>query len=171
MGVLRRQRASDQADEIVGRRIEAKTFDVEARGRKQVAFFVADQETPLAIDRPFAHRLFQQTGRGFAASAYRRIAGDAALRVMRAIIKGIDMRAAFGQRFLHMGVQALNVGLLVKATGDAGLIGDHNRQMSRLIEHTHGLGRTGNPFELFRPADIAVVDIEHAVTIEKGDRI
>ena len=45
-----------------------------------------------------------------------------------------------------------------------------NHEIAGLVEQAHGLGRAGDPFKLVGPVGIAVVDIEHAVAIEKRRR-
>ena len=45
-----------------------------------------------------------------------------------------------------------------------------NHVIAGLVEQTHGIGRAGDPFKLVGPVGIAVVDIEHAVAIEKCRR-
>ena len=54
------------------------------------------------------------------------------------------------------------------AATDAGLVGDHNDRPPQLIgPETSQLEDPGDELELLRPMDVAVVGVDHAVTIEK----
>src|ERR1022692_3261449 len=52
----------------------------------------------------------------------------------------------------------------------AGLVGDDDYVVTGLVEQTHRFRCADNPFKLLGSVDIAVVDIKHAVAIEKRRR-
>ena len=90
--------------------------------------------------------------------------------MMRAVIERVDMGAFRPQGILHVGMELAHGRFLVVAAGDAGLVGDDDHVIAGLIEQPHGFWRACDPFKLFGPVGIAVVDIEHAVAIEKRCR-
>ena len=67
----------------------------------------------VQIDRPVARRLFEHAGAGLAAVAVHGEGLDRAVRMMRAMIEGVDVRALAAQHFLHMRVEGVNVGFAV----------------------------------------------------------
>ena len=80
------------------------------------------------------------------------------------------MRALRPQGILHKGVELVHGSFLVVTARDAGLVGDDEHEIAGLVEQPHGLGRAGDPFQLVGPVGVAMVDIEHAVAIEKRRR-
>ena len=86
------------------------------------------------------------------------------------MIEGVDMRALRLECILHVGVEGVHVRLAVHAAGDAGLVGDDNDGKAGFVEHPHGFRRACDPVELVDAMGVAVVDIEHAIAVEKGRR-
>ncbi|EZQ15567.1 hypothetical protein CF98_11075 [Halopseudomonas bauzanensis] len=84
------------------------------------------------------------------------------------MVEGVDMSAHVGQFRLHARVEGMHVRLVVEAMGDAGLIGDHEHKIARLVEGEHGFARAFHPPQLLGPVGVAVVDVEHAVAVEEG---
>ena len=61
-------------------------------------------------------------------------------------------------------------GFIKVAARNARLVGDNKYEVSGLIQQSNGLRGAIDPFELVGPVDIAVVDVENAVAIEKCRR-
>src|SRR5436305_1509265 len=100
----------------------------------------------------------------------RSVEGDASVRMVRTIAPVVD-RGAIGSELLrHPSVEGLNRVFSVKPFGDPGLIGDHERVKSDVVQKLHRRLGAANPLDLLRRMDIAMVDIKDSVAVEEDGR-
>ncbi len=100
----------------------------------------------------------------------RTVLGDAPLRVAGAIAPIVDRGAGGGQLLRHPAVEGSDRLLTIEPLGDAGLVGDDEQVIAHIVHELHRLLRSRNPLDLIRRVDVAVVDVEDAVAIEKDRR-
>ncbi len=74
------------------------------------------------------------------------------------------------QRLLHVRVQQAHRVLVVKAPRHPGLVGDQEGEQVAVVGRLDRGDGVFGPLEVFRPMDIAVVDIQHPVAIEEDRR-
>src|SRR5262249_9276631 len=149
------------------RQIELARRETEGPPRGTSCILAANQKPPADIDGPFADRLLQHADAGLSTAANDRQGPDDAFRMMRAIIKRIDMGALLFELALHVRVECFDSGFIIVTAGHAGLICNDEYVVSGLVQKAHGFGCALNPFELFGPVRIAAVDIQDAIAIEK----
>lgn len=102
---MRRELLAHQIGERVQARVELDSVDLERGGGSHVGVFVAYKEASVEVDRPFARGLLKHADAGFPAAAGHGECLHGSFRVMRAIIKGIDVSAFSSQDILHMCVE------------------------------------------------------------------
>src|SRR5262245_65979893 len=85
------------------RRIEFNPANTERGGRCHVVSSVADQETRIDVDRPFARCLLEQARAGLATTASYRERLDGALRMMRTIVERVDVGTMRFEAVLQIG--------------------------------------------------------------------
>ena len=141
------------------------------RGRLPVQLAIADNERSHRPDRPVKHGAPDHTGGGLAV----RMALPPKVRhnsvlVERTHIPGIDMRAMRAKLVLHGAMKAIDIRGLVKASREAGLIGDHDGKGSRIVHRTNRLDSSGEEDEIFDFVGIAVVNVQRTVPVEKNGR-
>ncbi len=56
------------------------------------------------------------------------------------------------------------------APRNAGLVGDEEGEQATVVDRLHRFDRALDPFHLVDAVDVAVVDIEHTVSVEKHGR-
>ena len=138
--------------------------------RLDVARLVADQEASLSLDRPMFEEIDDHARRRLPPGMRRPISLDAPLRMKRAVSPVVDGRAGRGQFPRHPAVQRDDVALAIKPSGDARLVCHDEHIIAGVVETLHGLRRPGDPFDLFWRMDVAAIDVEDAVTVEKDGR-
>src|SRR5437588_10278245 len=96
------------------------------------------------------------------------VGADPKSRVKGAVID-LCQRGAFGAKaFTHPIGQRLILGLVEIASADAGLVcGDDHRPAELVCGKARQRENSGNEFELIDAVDIAVIDIDDAIAIEK----
>ena len=78
-----------------------------------------------------------------------------------------DGSARGGELRLHPFRELEEVRLGVEPPADAGLVRDDDEQKPRLMEAAGGLAHAGHPLEVLLVMDVVVIDVDHAVAVEK----
>ena len=159
-----------QIDQRPGRGVELDAANAEGLRRPDIIVLVADHEAARRIDRPLRGRLPEHAGARLAAVAADRQFRHGAFRMMRTVVEGIDVGAMLAESVLHGGVKLRHGSFGIVTPRDAGLVRDHDDDVTGLVEHAHGLWRAGHPFELVGAVNIAMIGIEDAVPVEKRRR-
>src|SRR6267378_2717729 len=107
-------------------------------------------------------RLLKELGAGLPA-----VAGTAELRMMRAEVVGVDVRALLLQQFDQPPLHGRVVLYGVEPACDTGLIGDDNDEETALVEPFDGAGGAGKECDLARLMQESRVVDDRAVAIEK----
>ena len=76
--------------------------------------------------------------------------------------------AGLGQTFDQQGVEAVHGLFAEQAARHAGLVGDDDGRIARVVQPLHRLGGAGDQDQLIGPVRIAAVDDQHAVAVEEG---
>ena len=100
------------------------------------------------------------------ASHWATIGGDDRIRMKRTVAYIID-RAAGGALVDHPHMQRHHSRFVEVSAGNAGLVGDHEDVPSGFVRGADRLARARCPLEAIARADPAMVDIDHAVPVEK----
>ena len=104
---------------------------------------------------------FQNIARGWF-TIERRLVGR-----LRHNAHAVEDRAREREEFVHALVAAVNVVEGIQAAADAGLVGDDEDPPAHVVEAAdHGL-RAIDPLEILAAEDIAVIDVDDAVAVEK----
>ena len=88
---------------------------------------------------------FSNPGAGFRQSHAQESGDDASLGMMRAPQQAVDMGAVPIQLALHFPVEQKKLPLVVKAAGDARLVGGDQGPPAAAIDGLHGLDRAVDP--------------------------
>ena len=98
------------------------------------------------------------------------IGGIHGFRMERSAVESVDVRANFHQLLLHAGVERHNIGLAEEAARDSGLVGRHQDHDSQAIKPCDRPFRTGDPGQILKFVDVAMVHVQDAVPIEEYRR-
>ena len=79
-----------------------------------------------------------------------------------------DGCARTGELVLHPVGELLEVLNAVVAPSDAGLVGDDNKKEAFVVQDPGGFKHARNPFEMLPVVDVGVIDVDHAVAVEKS---
>ncbi len=162
---LRRKAGLDEGQEITA--AEAKARNAGGMRRRNVALLVADQETRGFVEIEIGERAQDHAGSRFAVDVALAELFDASLRMIGTIVEGIDDGALRGELIAHPRVQGEHAVLAIVSVGDAGLVGHHHHAVAKGVEAADAGDRTWHPFDLLGPVHVAVIDVEHPVTVEK----
>ena len=132
-----------------------------------IALRVADEIGARLVDGEFLAGAVDEAGARLAAGAGLRVLRHAAVRVMRAVVEGVEVGAAALQFDVHPVVDAYDVALRIVAARDAALVRDEDREVAAVVDVFDGLLRAGDPLEVLRPVQVVDVDVERAVAVEK----
>jgi hypothetical protein len=91
----------------------------------------------------------------------------AVLRMVGAEIITVNDGAEPGQFRIQMPVQTADRGFVIIPPGNAGLIGDHDDEETRIVQKPYRLGRSGDELELRGPVQKLPFNVNCAVTVEK----
>src|SRR5262245_6696704 len=161
------ERTAYQTRQKFLRRIEFDPTNTERGGRCHVVISVADQETRIDVDRPFARCLLEQARAGLATTASYRERLDGALRMMRTIVERVDVGTMRFEAVLHAGMEQFYGSFIEVTACDAGLICNDQYVVAGSVQKPHRFRRSLDPFELFGFVHKAVVHIQDSVAIEK----
>src|SRR6185437_3130214 len=114
---------ADQIHQRASLDVEFDSANMKRGGSGDIVILVADQEAAAEIDRPVAHRLFKHARHRLSAATLDRQFLDCSVRMMGAIVEGVDMRTSLSQDVLHVRVDSDNRGLVIQSARDTGLIG------------------------------------------------
>jgi hypothetical protein len=89
---------------------------------------------------------------------------------MRAVVRGVDVRALRGEEVVEVLPHGLILLLREQATRDAGLVRDHDGRQTHLVQTPHGSGSARYESDLLRSRDVVGVVDERAVAIEEDRR-
>lgn len=78
------------------------------------------------------------------------------------------MGAPRGEFALHPVRELLKVLSAVVAPSDAGLVRNDNKEKARIVEDPGSLKDPRNPLEMLPVVDVGVIDVDHAVAVEKS---
>jgi hypothetical protein len=124
---------------------------------------VADHDAGRCGDlRELGAGLLEEAGEGLAAVAL--------LRVVRAEVEGVDMRALRLQPALDRSVDVAHIVPGIQAEGDASLVGDNDDAQARAVESADRLRDARQRLELAPRGHIAVfrhLAIEYAVAVQE----
>ena len=112
------------------------------------------------IDVVIGDRLLQKPRLGFAA-------GAPLIGPMGTIIDPSDRRILLDKPGEHPAGEPLKGCAAVVASGDAGLVGDDQRGVALISRMSDEIENTRHKLKFFRLINITVIDIHHAVSIEK----
>jgi len=124
---------------------------------------VADHEASVGGD-------LGEVGAGLMEEAGERLAAVALLRVVRAEVEGVDMRAVRLQLALEGGVNLAHVAGGVEAEGDASLVGDDDDAQTRAVEASDGLRYAGQWLKLAPGSNVAAfrqLAVEDSVAVQE----
>ena len=88
--------------------------------------------------------------------------------MMRAEANVGDGSARAGEFALHPVGELLKVLSAVVAPSNAGLVRDDNKEKASIVEDPGGLKDPRNPFEMLPVVYIGVINVDHAVAVEKS---
>jgi hypothetical protein len=91
--------------------------------------------------------------------------------MVRTEIVGVDTRAVGGKLRIHITMQALNCGLVVKPPGNPGLVGDHDYAETRFIQKPDRLGSPGDEMKIFGPVQKLQFNIYSAVPVQEDGSV
>lgn len=109
-------------------------------------------------------------GPGFPPVVRRPILGHAAVRVIGTVTPVVDRSAYRSQLLRHPAVKGGDLPLSVEPSGDTRLIRRDEHVIAGVIEPLHRLSGAVHPIDLARRMNIAVVQVEDAVAVQKGRR-
>ena len=84
-----------------------------------------------------------------------------------AVAEVVDRAAAGANLVDHPGGKTGELGFVVVAAGDAGLVGDDEDVPAGVGGGAHGVDGAGDEYESFLMADPAVIDVDDAVAVEE----
>ena len=130
---------------------------------------------PLVADHPRLRRIDLQLSRGIfdhprqrlAAAAVNREVGNRSARMMVAEIQRIEIGVGRLQAPPHLGVAFRDELGRDQAVRDSRLIRDHDEQIAGPLEQPQRVAGLGEQLEIFETMQVADVDIQRPVTIEK----
>ena len=120
------------------------------------------------IEAEIRCRLQDHSRIGLAPGMIATVFADAMHGVIGAVIDARDRRMFRLKAFAHPSRQ-VGIGAFVEiAPADAGLVGDDDDRPAQLVRpEASQFENSGNELELLGPMDIAMVHVDHAVTVEK----
>ena len=89
-------------------------------------------------------------------------------RMVRAEVDAGQRGSCFLKHPTHVDVERLEIGLRVVAAADARLVGHDHERVARFVKLASGVQNTFNPLEILATAHVGVIDVDHAVAIEKS---
>ena len=139
------------------------------RGR-DVARFVADQRRGRQVESEIGGGLQDHAGAGLAPGMVEPVGAEPELRVIRAVIDPGDRRPLGGEARAHPPGQFLERRLVEQPAADAGLVRHHHHRPAHAGRVTRQCENPRHELELLAPVDVAVVDVDDAVAVEKQRR-
>ena len=94
--------------------------------------------------------------------------GKRLFRVVRTEEDARERRSGAFELGLHPVGEFSERGFVVVAAPDAGLVGDDDQREARVVKAPGGVEHPRHPFERFDRVDVGVIDVDHAVAVEKG---
>ena len=135
-----------------------------------IGLFVTDQEAGVSFYRKIRHGLKQHSGLGFAIETVFSKPRIGTLGVERAGVDGIHSRPCLGKAIDHMRMDRVHVRLCVMIKGDAGLIGDDEDEPIPRFEAGDAFACTIDPLPVFHSVNLAMIDVDDAVSIKEEGR-
>ena len=139
-----------------------------------VAFGVSDNGTLVGIDGQFAQSFFDHPRLGLSAAAddfqLCHLPRLSAIRVMRAVVNSIEVRAVLPEFLLQSHMNFIEVGLATLTACDDRLIGHDHGKYAGSIQTTDGRTDSWQQFNLLGPVEISDVAVDRPVSVEKERR-
>lgn len=137
---------------------------------RDIAAVVADQERAGEVEVKVFGRFVDHPGARFAATACLLVGVGAVLRVVRAVINGVEVSAAVQDLAVDGLVDRLQHIFAEKAAGDARLVGDDDHFEAGGVQFFDRRDRTRDKMDLLGGADVAAVFNDRPVAVEE-DRL
>lgn len=137
-----------------------------ARGG-QVCLLVANEKAGRNIDIPMLHQIQQHSRFRLAPWMTATILLNSAIGMVWAEAPVIDMRTLQAQLRVHPIEQQCHILNRVVPARNAGLIGDHEHIIAKVVGQPDSIYRAINPAEPVGCADIAFIMIQDAIPVEK----
>lgn len=145
----------------------AQAFEAGVLGAEHVAVAVADEVGLRTVDVEAGAGGVDEAGGGLAAVAVLGVGGHCALRVVRAVVEGVEVGTDFLELAVHPVVDVLDVALGVVSAGDAGLVRHEDGEVAAVVDVADGLFGAGDPDEVFGTVKVVDVDVEGAVAVKE----
>src|SRR5713226_4824411 len=151
---------------------ENSQSDPGRRPRFDVAHLVAHDRRASEVEAKVRRRLQDHSRIGFAPWMIRTIFADAVERMIRAMIHAGNRRAFCSKTIAHPTRQVRIDAFVEIAATDAGLVGDDNDRPAQLIgPEARQFEDSGDELELVGSMDVAVIHIDHTITVEKESAV
>ena len=135
---------------------------------------VADHPGAGGIEIEIATGGFEQSGARFPAFAgnfqIRPLAREATVRMMRAVVDGIEESSLFAEFPFQLAVDGGEIGFCRFAARDDGLVGEDHQAESRVAKFSKSRADTRQNFEIFRRSEKSAFLIERAIAVEENRR-
>ena len=135
--------------------------------RGAIRFFVADEKTRGAIDRPALEKIQYHTGSGFPPVADAAVLCYRCLGVKRTVADVVEVSSDLCQLDCQLRMKRQQIGFREKAFGDTRLVCDDKDKDTRIVQQLDRRLGALDPTEAAARADISVIVIEDAVTIQE----
>lgn len=148
--------------------------------RKQIPFYasslrcfkigglVAYQNAATDVHRKALHEILDHPWCRLASRTYSTISLYRCLGMVRAVLECIYVRTDLGQVIFHPLMQRFYVSFLVKTSSYSRLVSNHEHKISSTIGKFDRFARSLNPFQPTNLENIAVVLIEHSISIKEN---
>ena len=133
-----------------------------------VAFLVAEQNALRQIDGHLFGGSQNHAGLRLAAGTSDLVLAERFFRMVRAEVDAGQRGSCFLKHPTHVDVERLEIGLRVVAAADARLVGHDHERVARFVKLASGVQNNFNPLEILATAHVGVIDVDHAVAIEKS---
>src|SRR6266566_1510759 len=142
--------------------------DPSRRAGLDITHFVSQDRGLSGIEAKVRHGPQDHTRVGFAPRMIAAVLADAIEGVIRAVIDSSD-RCVFRFKAITHPPRQVFIGPFVEITAtDAGLVADDNDQPAQLVgPESSQFENSRDELELVRPMDVATINIDHAVAVEK----
>src|SRR5262245_56547604 len=144
------------------------TGDPGRAGSSHVGRLVADQEAALSLDRPDPHQVKDHAGSRLPPIGSLAVVCNHRFRAVRTISHIINPRPALRKLALHPGVKRIDLLLGVVAMRDAGLVSNQKHEIAARIKPANRSSCTEYPAHAIGGPDVAVIMVDHPISIEKG---
>ena len=137
----------------------------------KMSFRITDHPALFQIDVKSLCRLHDHTRTGLSAAAFFLeggiFSGESTIRVMRAVVDGIDKGTLMSEFGFHLVVDLPQTLYICQVPGDHALVGGDHTQVVRRIDALQGIGGVWIQFEVFGSVDEVGIVVQYAVAVQE----